>query len=124
MLEPVGLDAAVRREHSNLVQVRVFGGDAAEIVPHPGDDALDTGLGKLGESSGNARRRLIRARFEMPRNGPIRRATAPPSPDAHSIGNRPKAPNNSAAPRASSRSASGWWSAGVTAPIASIAVRQ
>jgi len=31
--------------------VRVFGRDTAEIVPHPGNDASDLGLRKLGKGA-------------------------------------------------------------------------
>ena len=50
-----------------LPQMRIFGRDPAEIVPHAAVMRVDLG----SESSGKARRRLRRARLVMPRRGPM-----------------------------------------------------
>ena len=39
--------------------MRVFGRDAAEIVPHVGDDARDLGLRKLGKGAADVAPRLF-----------------------------------------------------------------
>ncbi len=67
MLKAARLDPAARLEDADVLQMRVFGRDAAEIVPHAANDVRDLALRKLGK----ARRRLCRARLEMPRDGPI-----------------------------------------------------
>jgi hypothetical protein len=47
MLDAVGFDPPLRCEHANFAQMRIFGGDSAEIVPHAEEHLLDFGLGKL-----------------------------------------------------------------------------
>src|SRR5712692_2869572 len=56
-----------------------------------------------GDSLGSAARRLRRARSEIPRCGPIRRASAPPKAEAAASGNARIAAKNSAAMQASAR---------------------
>lgn len=51
MFEAVRLDPPARFEDADLPQMRVFGREAAEIVPHAGDDARDLGLTKLGKGA-------------------------------------------------------------------------
>src|SRR4029077_20697709 len=65
-------------------------------------------------NSGTARLMLRRAIAETPREGPMRRASAPPRAEAQSRGNNLNAPNESAAPQASRRSAKRGASAAVT----------
>ena len=57
------------------------------------------------ESSGKARLMLRRACLETPRNGPMRRASAPPRAEARSRGKSSNTPNRDAAPQDSRRSA-------------------
>ena len=45
VLEAMRLNAPAYFKDAYFPQVRVFGRDAAEIVPHAGDDAPDLGLG-------------------------------------------------------------------------------
>ena len=40
--------------------MRIFGRDAAEIVPHAGDDARDLGLRKLGKGSADVAPSMFR----------------------------------------------------------------
>ena len=51
MFEAMRLDPPARFEDADFPQVRVFGREAAEIVPHAGDDARDLGLRKLGKGA-------------------------------------------------------------------------
>lgn len=51
MFEAVRLDPPARLKDADLPQMRVFGRDAAEIVPHASDDACDLGLRKLGKGA-------------------------------------------------------------------------
>src|SRR5215212_8259801 len=51
MLEAMRLNPPSRLENADSAQMRIFGGDATEIIPHGGDNPLDLGLGKLGESA-------------------------------------------------------------------------
>src|SRR5262249_44160656 len=55
------------------------------------------------ESLGKARLMLRRACLETPRNGPMRRASAPPRAEAQSRGKNLNPPNRDAAPQASRR---------------------
>src|SRR6516225_10774697 len=59
----------------------------------------------VSESSGKARLMLRRACLETPRNGPMRRASAPPRAEAQSRGKNLNPANREAAARASRRSA-------------------
>src|SRR5579885_3700751 len=52
MLEADRLDRPARGEHVDAAQMRVFGGDPAEIVPHAADDALDLAGRQGGEGQG------------------------------------------------------------------------
>ena len=52
MLEAMRLNPPARFENADFAQMRIFGGDAAEIIPHAGDNPSDLGLGKLGERRG------------------------------------------------------------------------
>src|SRR5438128_1031866 len=51
MLEAVRLDPPARFEDTYAPQVRVFGCDSAEVVPHADDDTRDLALGKLGKGA-------------------------------------------------------------------------
>src|SRR5690349_1587885 len=51
MLEAMRLDPPAGFEDADVAQMRIFGGDAAEIVPHAGDDAPDLGLGQPGKGA-------------------------------------------------------------------------
>ena len=51
MLKAMRLDAPAWLEDANFLKMRVFGCDAAKIVPHAGDDARDFFLGKLGKGA-------------------------------------------------------------------------
>src|SRR6516162_5929239 len=45
VLEAVRLNAPARLKDAEFLEMRVFGRDASEVVPHAGDDARDLGLG-------------------------------------------------------------------------------
>ena len=79
---------------------RVFGREAAEIIPHAADNAFNLGLG----SPGKARLMLRRACWVTGRRGPMPRASAPPKADAQSSGKTLNMPNKNAAPQDSRRS--------------------
>ena len=49
MLKAVRLDPAARLEHSDLAQVRIFGGHPSQIVPHVSNDSLDLNFRHSGE---------------------------------------------------------------------------
>lgn len=49
VLNAMRLDPAAWLEDPDRPEVRVFGCDAPEIVPHRGDDAADLAGGKLGQ---------------------------------------------------------------------------
>ena len=51
MLEAAHLDPPVA-ENADTAQMRILGGDPAEIVPHAADDALDFGGRPVGEGGG------------------------------------------------------------------------
>src|SRR4051812_49103526 len=51
MLEAMRLNPPSRLENADSAQMRIFGGNAAEIIPHGDDNPPDLGLGKLGESA-------------------------------------------------------------------------
>ena len=51
IFETADLNAAARFEDIDLPQMRVFGHDAAEIVPHAGDHARDLVIRKLGKGA-------------------------------------------------------------------------
>jgi hypothetical protein len=51
MLETMRLDAPARFEDADFPQMRVFGRDAAEIVPHADDDARDLCFRQLGKGA-------------------------------------------------------------------------
>ena len=82
MLEAVGLDPSPRFEDTDVPEVGVFGCDAAEVVPHGGDDvrdlalrkprksAFDIALGVLGDTEKWADQASHRA---AKRRGPIER---------------------------------------------------
>ena|SRR5712692_104863 len=98
--------------------MRVFGREAAEIVPHAGDDARDLGFKKLGK----ARLMLRLECLETPRKGPMRRASAPPRVEALSSGKTLNPPSKDAAPQASRRSANRGALAVMLGQVAAIAV--
>jgi len=101
VLEAMRLNAPACFKDAYFPQVRVFGRDAAEIVPHAGDDTPDLGPRKLGKGTAD----VAPACLETPRNGPMRRASAPPRAEARSKGKSSNTPNRDAAPQASRRSA-------------------
>jgi len=85
MLEAVRLDASAWLEDADFLEVRVFCRDAAEVVPHTGNDARDFSLGKLGKSAakiasralGDAEKRPDAARERAAKGGgPIEREQA------------------------------------------------
>ena len=80
--------------------MRVFGREAAEIIPHTSDNAFNLD----SESPGKARLMLRRACLVTGRRGPMPRASAPPKADAQSSGKTLNMPNKNAAPQASRRS--------------------
>ena len=51
VLEAMRLNAPACFKDAYFPQVRVFGRDAAEIVPHAGDDTPDLGPRKLGKGT-------------------------------------------------------------------------
>jgi hypothetical protein len=51
VLETVRLNAPARGKNADIPQMRVFGGDPSEIVPHPPDDPLDLAFGQFGKGS-------------------------------------------------------------------------
>jgi hypothetical protein len=51
VLQPMRLDSPTRLEHADLSQMRVFGGDPAEIVPHVIYDTCDLAIGELGKGA-------------------------------------------------------------------------
>jgi hypothetical protein len=51
VLEAVRLNAPARLKDAEFLEMRVFGRDASEVVPHAGDDARDLGLGQLGKGA-------------------------------------------------------------------------
>jgi hypothetical protein len=53
VFEAVRLDSPAPLEDADFQQMRVFGRNAAEIVPHAGDDARDLGLRKFGKGVAN-----------------------------------------------------------------------
>src|SRR5271155_1416842 len=51
MLEALRLDAPARLEDANFLEMREFSRDAAEVVPHAGNDVRDFGLRKFGKGT-------------------------------------------------------------------------
>jgi hypothetical protein len=49
VLKAVRLDPAARLEDLDLAQMRILGGNPAEIVPHLSDNSLDLDFRKSGE---------------------------------------------------------------------------
>jgi hypothetical protein len=59
MLEAMRLDAPARFKDAYIPEVRVFGRDATEIVPHAGDDTPDFGPRKLGKGAADVAPRMF-----------------------------------------------------------------
>jgi hypothetical protein len=100
MLHPDHLDTGARREASQPRQMRILGGDAAEIVPHLPDDAPALRVGEVRQGEIEIAQRPARHREARPNEaGRWRR----PRPEAMSNGKTPMAAKNAATLRASSR---------------------
>ena len=52
VLKAVRLDPSGGVEDADFAQMRIFGGDPAEIIPHRGDDARNLGFGQRGQGAG------------------------------------------------------------------------
>jgi len=59
VLEAMRLNAPACFKDAYFPQVRIFGRDAAEIVPHAGDDTPDLGPRKLGKGAADVAPRMF-----------------------------------------------------------------
>jgi hypothetical protein len=59
VLEPVCLNTATGFEDADVLEVRVFGGDATEIVPHRANEARDLAFGKFRQGTPDIAPRAI-----------------------------------------------------------------
>ena len=60
MLDTARLDPAIRLEHPDAAQMRVFRGDPAEIVPHAAHDPFDLRRRQLGQRGAQIVSRPVR----------------------------------------------------------------